>query len=58
MRISPLSEHDRAALTEAAALILDVERRHLLDLSGPIIIAASQAVQDIERFGRMLEAVS
>jgi len=53
-----LPDHDRAALVEAAALILDVQRRHPLDLSGPIIIAASVAVQDIERFRRMLEAVS
>lgn len=53
-----LPDHDRAALAEATALIRDVEHRHPLDLSGPIITAASVAVQDIARLGRMLEAVT
>lgn len=53
--LSRLTEHDRSALLEAAALIKDVQGRHPLQLSGPIITAASLAVHDIELFGRLLE---
>lgn len=54
----PLTQHDRDALAEAAALVLDVQRRHTLDLSGQTIIAASVAVHDIQRFGWLLEGTS
>ncbi len=50
----PLTQHDRAALAEAAALVEDVRRRHAMDLSGVSIVAASQAVMDIQRFERLL----
>ena len=53
--LAKLTQHDRAALLEAAALIQDVQSRHPLQLSGPIITAASLAVHDIELFGRLLE---
>lgn len=40
MSLAGLTEHDRAALLEAAALIRDVQDRHPLRLNGPIITAA------------------
>lgn len=51
-----LTEHDKNALAEAAALVHDVVQRHLSELSGQAITVELHIKHDIETFGKLLDA--
>ncbi len=51
---SPLTDNDRAALREAAALAKDVVDRHPAELTGQIMVALQALIHDVEVLTRYL----
>ena len=54
MMPTPLSDNDKAALHEAAALARDVVNRHPAELTGPIMVALQALVHDVDVLTRLL----
>lgn len=57
MMPTPLTENDRAALHEAAALAKDVVDRHPAELTGPIMVCLQALVHDVDVLTRLLGGV-
>ena len=51
----PLSENDRIALHEAAALARDVVDRHPAEFSGPIMVVLQLLVHNVDVLEKLLE---
>jgi hypothetical protein len=55
MMPSPLTENDRAALHEAAALAKDVVNRHPLELTGQIMVVLQALIHDVDHLTRLMD---